>query len=139
MTDAAAQAALITSSLMREQTYLLMLRPNPEPPANLSRDVLRIEHHEYLLDLERRGILFAAGPFADRGEKPSGSGMIIIRAESLEEATRIGHQEPYTKNGLRLMDVVPWQRNEGSLKLELRLADGVLRLDERSYKISRIE
>jgi len=137
MESLADQVAAITSSLVREQAYVLMMRPNPDAPAIASRDQLRIEHHEYLLDLERRGILFAAGPFADRGEKPSGSGMIIIRAPSKEEATRIGFEEPYTKNRLRLMDVMPWQRNEGTMKLELRLADGVLKIDERVYKLTK--
>jgi uncharacterized protein YciI len=137
MTNPAEQAAAITASLAREQTYVLMMHPNPDAPPPESRALLRIEHHEYLLDLERRGILFAAGPFADRGETPSGSGMIIIRAASREEATRIGHEEPYTRNRLRLMDVLPWQRNEGVLKLELRFADGVLKIDERTYTLSK--
>ena len=137
MTSPALQAAAITASLAREQAYVLMMRPNPEAPPIESRDLLRIEHHEYLLNLERRGILFAAGPFADRGEKPSGSGMIIIRASSLEEAIRIGHEEPYTRNLLRIMEVLPWQRNEGTLRLELRLADGVLNIDDRSYTLTK--
>ena len=63
--------------------------------------------------------------------------MIIIRAPSRAEATRIGHEEPYTRNGLRLMDVLPWQRNEGTLKLELRLADGVLKIDDRTYTLTK--
>jgi len=137
MANAAEQVAAITGSLAREQTYVLMMRPNPEAPPIESRDLLRIEHHNYLLTLERQGILFAAGPFADRSEKPSGSGMIIIRAPSRAEATRIGHEEPYTRNGLRLMDVLPWQRNEGTLKLELRLADGVLKIDDRTYTLTK--
>lgn len=137
MTSPAEQAAAITASLAREQTYVLMLRPNPDAPPLESRALLRIEHHEYLLDLERRGILFTAGPFADRDEKPSGSGMIIIRAANREEATKIGHEEPYTRHGLRLMDVLPWQRNEGVLKLELRFADGVLKIDDRTYTLSK--
>ena len=137
MTSQAEQVAAITASLAREQTYVLMMRPNPEPPSIECRDLLRIEHHEYLLNLERRGVLFAAGPFADRSEKPTGSGMIIIRAASREEATRIGHEEPYTRNRLRLMEVLPWQRNEGTLKLELRLADGVLKIDDRTYALTK--
>jgi uncharacterized protein YciI len=137
MTSPAKQVAAITASLAREQTYVLMMRPNPDAPPIESRDPLRIEHHGYLLDLERRGILFAAGPFADRGEKPSGSGMIIIRAASHEDAARIGSQEPYTRDGQRLMDVLPWQRNEGTLKLELRLADGVLKIDDRTYTLTK--
>jgi uncharacterized protein YciI len=137
MPSHAEQVAAISSSLAREQCYVLMMRPNPDAPAIDSRDRLRIEHHEYLLDLERRGILFAAGPFADRNERSSGSGMIIIRAASRDEATLIGHDEPYTRNRLRLMDVLPWQRNEGTLKLELRLADGVLKIDDRTYALTK--
>ncbi len=137
MPSHAEQVAAISSSLAREQCYVLMMRPNPDAPPIDSRDRLRIEHHEYLLDLERRGILFAAGPFADRNERSSGSGMIIIRAASRDEATRIGYDEPYTRNRLRLMDVLPWQRNEGTLKLELRLADGVLKIDDRTYALTK--
>lgn len=137
MTSPAEQVAAISASLTREQTYVLMMRPNPDAPPVESRGLLRIAHHEYLLDLERRGVLFAAGPFADRGERSSGSGMIIIRAPSREEATRIGREEPYTRSGLRLMDVLPWQRNEGAMKLEIRLADGVLTIDDRTYSLTK--
>ncbi len=140
--DLAQQVAALSTSLSREQCYLLMMRPNPDAPPDLllgdSREQLRIRHHDYLVDLERRGIIFAAGPFADIGEKPSGSGLIIIRAADREEAARIGGQEPYTHAGLRLMDIIPWQRNEGSLRLELRLADGVLKIDERTYRLQKM-
>ena len=54
------------------------------------------------------------------------------------KAARIGGQEPYTNAGLRLMDIIPWQRNEGSLRLELRLADGVLKIDERTYRLQKM-
>lgn len=140
--DLAQQVAALSTSLSREQCYLLMMRPNPDAPPDLllgnAREQLRIRHHDYLVDLERRGIIFAAGPFADIGEKPSGSGLIIIRAADREEAARIGGQEPYTHAGLRLMDIIPWQRNEGSLRLELRLADGVLKIDERTYRLQKM-
>ena len=139
--DLAQQVVALSTKLSREQCYLLMMKPNPDVPLALSqgtpREQLRIRHHEYLVDLERRGIIFAAGPFADIGEKPSGSGLIIIRAKDREEAARIGGQEPYTQAGLRLMEIIPWQRNEGSLRLELRLADGVLKIDERTYNLQK--
>jgi uncharacterized protein YciI len=137
MPSPAEQVAAISSSLARERCYVLMMRPNPDAPPIESRDLLRIEHHEFLLELERRGILFGAGVFADRGEKSSGSGMIIIRAASREEAISVGHAEPYARTGLRLIDVLPWQRNEGTLKLELRLADGVLKIDDRTYTLTK--
>lgn len=127
----------ILASLTREQTYVLMMRPNPEAPQQPSRDELRIEHHTYLLELERSGQLFAAGPFADLNEKPTGSGMIIIRAQSRADAAEIGAREPYTRAGLRIMEVLPWQRNEGTLRIELRFADGVLKVDGRTYDLAK--
>jgi hypothetical protein len=36
------------------------------------------------------------------------------------------------------MEIIPWQRNEGSLRLELRLADGVLKIDERTYNLQKV-
>ena len=138
--DLAQQVVALSAKLSREQCYLLMMKPNPDArllPPGISREQLRIRHHEYLVDLERLGIIFAAGPFADIGEKPSGSGMIIVRAKNREEAARIGGQEPYTQAGLRLMEIIPWQRTEGSIRLELRLADGVLKIDERTYHLQK--
>jgi hypothetical protein len=35
------------------------------------------------------------------------------------------------------MDIIPWQRTEGSIRLELRLADGVLKIDERIYHLQK--
>jgi uncharacterized protein YciI len=135
--DSAAIAASLYASLLREQTYVIMLRPNPDAPEQASRDELRIRHHEFLVSLERQGILVGAGPFADHGERSSGSGMIIIRAGSRDDAAQIAASEPYTKAGLRLSDIVPWQRNEGSVRLEIRLADGIMRIDDRVYTLQK--
>lgn len=95
-----------------------------------------MDHHRYLVDLERRGILFAAGPFVDETGNRVGLGMIIIRAKSTTAARRIALQEPYTKAGQRDMTITPWQRNEGSLRLSLNLADGEMRIDNRTYTLT---
>lgn len=97
---------------------------------------MRRIHHRYLVDLERRGILFAAGPFVNEKGERQGMGMIIIRARSTAEATRIANREPYTKAGMRIMTVTPWQRNEGSTRLSLNLADGELQFDSRTYALT---
>jgi hypothetical protein len=134
--DAASRAAAIQGALSREQCYVLMMRPNPDaPPLTVSAADMRIAHHEYLLDLERRGILFGAGPFVDEAGTRHGAGMIIVRAASRAEAEAIGHAEPYTAASQRLMDFLPWQRNEGNIRLNLRFADGVLDIDGRTYKL----
>jgi hypothetical protein len=64
--------------------------------------------------------------------------MLIIRAADQAEAARIGRNEPYTREKIRLMEIIPWQRNEGTLKIELRLADGILNIDNRNYSLSKV-
>jgi uncharacterized protein YciI len=138
--DLKRRAAAIQGSLSREQCYVLMMRPNPSPPPMpCSPEEMRIVHHDYLLDLERRGILFAAGPFVDENGTRVGSGMLIIRSNSRAEAEKIGLAEPYTAAGQRLMEFIPWQRNEGTMRLNLRFADGVLEVDNRTYRLMKSE
>ena len=64
MATAKEQAQNLMQKLVREQCYLLMMRPTDPPPDNppKGQDELRIEHHAYLVDLERRGVLVGAGP-----------------------------------------------------------------------------
>ena len=38
---------------------------------------------------------------------------------------------------LKLMEVVPWMRNEGSVNIQIRFADGVLQVDSRSYGLTQ--
>ncbi len=135
-----AGAALARASqgirLVREQCYVCwMSAPETpvEPPVPIEK--LRLAHHRYFVDLERKGILFAAGPFMDEKGKRHGLGMMIIRARSLVQAQRIAGREPYTRLGMRIMTVTPWQLNEGSLRLCVRFADGRLDIDGRSWAL----
>lgn len=113
-----------------------MTAPDAPPPLPKSPEKMRMDHHRYLVALERKGVLFAAGPFVNEKGERVGLGMIIIRARSTAEATRIALREPYTKAGQRVMTITPWQRNEGSLRLSLNLADGELAIDSRTYTLS---
>ena len=86
----------------------------------------------------RRGILFAAGPFRDENGQWStahGIGMIIVRAETRVEAETIAFSEPFTKAGWHTMEVAPWQRNEGTVRISVHFADGVLEIDNRTYEL----
>lgn len=130
-------ARKIMARLVREQCYLLMMRPRDPPPVDApeTQDELRVDHHDYLVDLERRGVLVAAGPCRDGEDWVRGTGLIIVRAANRAEAAAIGAEEPYTKAGFRDMEITPWQRNEGNMTINLRLADGVLEIDNRRWKI----
>ena len=66
MSKAEQQATGLMAKLQREQCYLIMMRPAEDPKvAPIPKAEMRLEHHDYLVDMERRGILFAAGPLRD--------------------------------------------------------------------------
>ena len=59
MATARRDAQTIMNNLVREQNYLVMMRPadpQPETPT-VPQEELRVAHHDYLVDLERRGFL----------------------------------------------------------------------------------
>jgi len=61
--------------------------------------------------------------------------MLVIRAKTRSEAEEIAFQEPFTKGGYRTMVLYPWQRNEGSIDISIRLMDSVLEIDSRTYDL----
>ena len=50
---------------------------NP-PKTPVSPETMRMIHHDYLVDLERRGILFGAGPFVNEKGERVGVGMLTL-------------------------------------------------------------
>ena len=140
MSDADTQANQLMNRLQREQCYLIMMRPAENPPAPPKAQAeMRLEHHDFLVEMERRGVLFAAGPCRDGEGWVRGTGLLIFRAKDRAEAEKLARQEPYTKYGQRDIDIIPWQRNEGSMTVNLRLADGVLEIDNRRWTLGPAE
>lgn len=122
---------------LREQCYVCWMMPTDKPPpAGKTEEQVRFEHFDYLRELERSGVLFAAGPFFDETGARHGAGMIIIRAGTRAEAERLAFREPFTAAGMRTMTLTPWQRNEGSLNLRIRFLDGVVEVDNRTYALT---
>lgn len=78
------------------------------------------EHLQYMIDLERRGKLFASGPLGD-GSK--GDGMTIVRAASAEEAREIALRDPFVVNGIRTFTIQPWTVMEGALTVTVNFSD----------------
>ena len=80
-------------------------------------------HLEYQRDLERRGIIVAAGPLSDEsGQEWTGRGLIVLRAPTLKDARAIADADPMHRDGVRTYEIFPWLMNEASFTLKVNLA-----------------
>ena len=87
------------------------------------------DHLAYQADLERAEKLAFAGPMSDEtGTQMQGVGLIIYRAESLEEAKALAEGDPMHKSGARTFVLRRWLINEGSLSLQVGLSSGAVKL-----------
>lgn len=96
-------------------------------PVDLSPEDIRPHldaHKAWLGEVERSADLLFAGPMLDENYRYSGSGLLIIQAESMGAAISIADGDPFHANGIRKYRMVPWQINEGSIDIRLTLSDG---------------
>lgn len=72
-------------------------------------------HLSYQQEMEATGRLFLAGPASDdTGEQMNGTGLIIYRAETMEEARDIARNDPMHAEGRRTFTLRKWLVNEAS-------------------------
>ena len=83
------------------------------------------EHLQYMVDLERQGMLFASGPL---GDSTRGDGMTIVRAASETEARELAMRDPFVVNGIRTFTLQPWTVMEGSLSVTVNFSDQTARI-----------
>jgi uncharacterized protein YciI len=109
-------------AMLRKQFYAVFTKPTKGMEPVMA--VLE-EHLAFQIDLEKRGIMFGAGPFWNDAEDAwEGEGMVIIRAGSLAEAKTIADADPMHKSGARSYTVRPWLLNEGTVTIKLTYSDG---------------
>ena len=83
------------------------------------------DHLAYQADLERSGQLAFAGPMSDEsGNEMQGIGLIVYRANSLEEARALAEADPMHASGARRFELRRWMINEGSFNLAVGLSTG---------------
>ena len=82
-------------------------------------------HITHQVDLEKRGIMFGAGPLFDEDalNGPPSAGMIIIRAASIKEAREIVDADPMHVNGIRTYSIRQWSLNEGTFNIRVNFSD----------------
>jgi uncharacterized protein len=96
-----------------------------EPAASTSIDQIRTHipaHKEWLAQHEADFLV--AGPFLDESFSYSGTGLIVIRAGSIAEATKIADSDPMHSSGARTFRIVPWQINEGTMTVAMTFSSG---------------
>ncbi len=82
------------------------------------------EHLAYQIEIEKRGILFAAGPvWQEESGEWRGEGLVVVRAKNQMEAEEIANADPMHKCGARRFSIEPWLINEGGFKLAVSFSD----------------
>jgi len=110
----------LTAKMLRRKLYVVLSRPSPTPEklkAHLPA------HLEYMIELEKRGVLFASGPLADGAGPPSGAGLTILRAANAGEARALAEADPFVIQGLRSYELKEWTVMEGAFGLRVNLSD----------------
>jgi uncharacterized protein YciI len=118
--DVNEQIAELTRKMLRLKFFVVLSQPSPTPE---KLKALLPAHLEYMIDLEKRGVLFASGPLSDGAGPPSGAGLTVLRVANAREARKIAKADPFVVNGLRSFELKEWTVMEGSLGLRVRLSD----------------
>ena len=115
----------LTKSMLRKQLYVILSKGGATPE---QIGALLPPHLEYMIALEKKGVLFASGPLSDAEGKIRGDGLTIIRAASLADARKIAEQDPFVINKLRTFELREWTLMEGSLGITVKFSDQTLEL-----------
>jgi uncharacterized protein YciI len=120
------RVAELTRKMLRKKLYVLISKP-VVPPDRLKPFLMA--HLEYMILLEKRGVVFASGPLADGEGPPSGHGLTVLRAKNAAEARALAEADPFVANGLRTFELKEWTVMEGTLSLRVNLSDQSIEVD----------
>jgi len=125
MADAPSNVDPTTMKFLGKEMYLVVTRPvrSPEIAKRLK------DHLDHQVDLEKRGIMFAAGPLYPRGSDLPEAGMFVLRATSFEEADAIAKEDPLHKAGLRTYTLQKWRLNEGRITISVDFSDQTMKIE----------
>ncbi|MEV4516330.1 YciI family protein [Dactylosporangium sp. NPDC049525] len=86
------------------------------------------DHLHYMNDLEKRGLLWASGPFIEPGVLV-GDGLTILNTESADEALELLRNEPLARRGLRTFDgPFLWELREGRIPINLNASTSTFQI-----------
>ena len=114
------RVADLTRKMLRKKFYVVLSKPAVAP------DKLQpylSAHLEYMIGLEKRGLVFASGPLADGEGPPTGQGLTVLRAKDAGEARALAEADPFFINGVRSFEIKEWTVMEGTLGVRVNLSD----------------
>jgi uncharacterized protein YciI len=114
------RVAQLTQKMLRKKLYVLLSKPLSAPETLMP---FLGAHLDYMIGLEKRGLVFASGPLADSEGPVSGHGLTVLRVASAKEAREIAEADPFFANGLRTFELKEWTIMEGTLGLRVNLSD----------------
>jgi uncharacterized protein len=123
MTEARIQE--LTKTMLRKKLYVVLSKGGAAA-AEIAEHLP--QHLEYMIGLEKKGVLFASGPLAEAGGKTRGDGLTILRASSAEAARQLAEADPFVVKGLRSFELREWTVMEGSLGIKVNFSDQSLEL-----------
>ena len=118
--DVEQRIAELTQKMLRRKFYAVLSQPSATPE---KLKALLPAHLEYMIALEKRGVLFASGPLSDGSGPPSGAGLTILRVASADEARALAQADPIVRDGVRTFELKEWTMMEGTLGLRVNLSD----------------
>ena len=115
----------LTKGMLRKKLYVVLSKGGAAPEALAER---LPQHLEYMIGLEKKGVLFASGPLAEADGQMRGDGLTIVRAANAQAAREIAEADPFVVHGLRSFELREWTVMEGSLGLKVNFSDQSLEL-----------
>jgi uncharacterized protein len=115
----------LTKGMLRKRLYVILSKGGAAPDAIAEH---LPQHLEYMIGLEKQGVLFASGPLAEADGQMRGDGLTIVRAANAQAAREIAEADPFVVHGLRSFELREWTVMEGSLGIKVNFSDQSLEL-----------
>jgi uncharacterized protein YciI len=114
------RVAELMRKMLRKKFYVVLSKPVVAPD---KLQPFLSAHLEYMIGLEKRGLVFASGPLADGPGPPTGAGLTVLRAKDMNEARALAEADPFFVNGLRTFELKEWTVMEGTLGVRVNFSD----------------
>src|SRR5207253_2767578 len=88
--------------MLRKKLYVILSKGGAAPE-QLAEHLPR--HLEYMIGLEKTGVLFASGPLAEADGQMRGDGLTVVRAANAQAAREIAEACPVVVHGPRSFEL----------------------------------